>query len=77
MLKMCRINKIMSGYYAIPDSEEKIGNLWFFIDGQESLEQMINYDADKALIQATTPSMDTVDMKRHKKLISEFIKKIN
>jgi thioredoxin reductase (NADPH) len=72
---ICELNKIMTGYYAVPDSEEKIGNLWFFLDGQESLEQMINSDEDKAIIQATTPSMDTKDMVAHQKFISEFLNK--
>ncbi len=71
---VCELNKIMNGYYGIPETEEQIANLWIFIEGQEILEQMINSDEDKALIQATTSSVDTGVILKQVSLIENFIK---
>ena len=40
----------------IPDSREKVVNLWFFLEGQEIMEQMVNSDKTEAIIQATIES---------------------
>jgi len=71
---VCELNKIMNGYYGIPETDEQIANLWMFIEGQEILEQMINSDEDKSLLQATTSSVDTGDILRQVHLIKNFIK---
>jgi predicted RND superfamily exporter protein len=41
---------------AIPDSREKVGNLWFLLEGEETMEQMVTSNRDEALIQATISS---------------------
>jgi len=71
---VCELNKIMNGYYGIPETEEQIGNLWMFIEGQDILEQMINSDEDKSLLQATTSSVDTGVILKQVRLIENFIK---
>lgn len=48
------LNEAMGDGRRIPESQEKIANLWFFIDGQDIVEQMVNQDKTEALIQATT-----------------------
>ncbi len=37
----------------LPDTEAKVANLWFFLEGEEMLDQLVSEDRDEAVIQAT------------------------
>lgn len=45
-----QLNHAMGEGDQIPDSREKIEQLWFFLDGNEMLQQLITEDLDKGLI---------------------------
>jgi len=46
----------------IPDEEDKIVNLWFLIEGQEVLDQMVSPDLDEAMVIGTFTSNDSREM---------------
>ncbi len=53
-------NYNLNGIYAIPETREKVQNLYFFLEGQEALTMMITPEKDEALLQANdaTKEMD-------------------
>jgi predicted RND superfamily exporter protein len=53
------MNDAMVDERAIPESEAQVANLWFLLEGEESLYQLVNETADEAVIQATMESMNT------------------
>ena len=46
------LNAAMGEGWQIPDSREKVTNLWFFLEGEEIITQLINGDQTEAIIQA-------------------------
>lgn len=52
------MNDAMGEGKAIPDSRAKITNLWFLIEGEEILDQLVNPDKTEAIIQATMSNVD-------------------
>jgi predicted RND superfamily exporter protein len=40
----------------IPDTRGKVGNLWFLLEGEEIMQQLVNSDKTEAIIQATLES---------------------
>jgi predicted RND superfamily exporter protein len=53
------MNYAMIDRRSIPDSEAKVANLWFLLEGEETLNQLVSEDKDEAVIQATLESMNT------------------
>lgn len=53
------MNYCMGEGKKIPDTRDKIANLWFLIEGDELLKQMVNQDKTEALIQAYMNNADT------------------
>ena len=45
-------NYNLNGIYAIPETRQKVQNLYFFLEGQEALSMMITPEKDEALLQA-------------------------
>ena len=43
----------------IPDSKDKVSNLWFLLEGEEILSQMVNEDKTEAVIQGTIANVET------------------
>ncbi|RLI61869.1 MAG: hypothetical protein DRO88_12505, partial [Promethearchaeia archaeon] len=58
---ICEMNYVMNDRYCIPDTREGVANLWFFLEGNEILPQLINSQNNEGLIQA---KLGTVDTKR-------------
>jgi predicted RND superfamily exporter protein len=58
---ICEMNDVMNNHYCIPDTREGVANLWFFLEGNEILPQMINSENNEGLIQA---KLGTVNTKR-------------
>jgi predicted RND superfamily exporter protein len=80
---ICEMNWVMNGHYTIPETKEGVANLWFFIEGQEILDQLINSDATEGVIQAKLGSVNTkvinrivnaVDNYLNKELKTDFVK---
>ncbi len=53
------MNDAMVDERAIPESEAQVTNLWFLLEGEESLYQLVNETTDEAVIQATMGSMNS------------------
>ncbi len=67
-------NRMMNDRSAIPDTREGVGNLWFFLEGNEILDLMVNKNTDEAIIQATMGTMDTAKMVEIVNEIDGFLK---
>ena len=53
------MNDVMGEGKKIPDERTKIENLWFLLDGQDIMEQLVTYELDKAIIQSKFASADS------------------
>ncbi len=60
------MNDVMGEGKRIPDNKAKIENLWFLLDGQDIMPQLVSYDLDKAIIQSKFSSTDS-------KLVIDFV----
>lgn len=52
-----QMNEVM-GEEGIPDDAYKIAQLWFLLEGQEIMEQLVNYERTEGIIQAYVSSSD-------------------
>jgi len=72
---ICEMNDVMNDRYCIPETREGVANLWFFLEGNEILPQLINSQNKEGLIQA---KLGTVDTKKGRYIIDsidDFISK--
>ena len=58
-----QMNDVMGEGMQVPDTQEKVDNLWFLIEGQDILHQLISEGGDEAIIQATFKTTDIHDCK--------------
>ena len=72
---ICEMNRVMNGHYTIPETREGVENLWFFIEGQDILDQLINTDATEGLIQAKLGSVNTKVVNQIVNTVDEYLKK--
>lgn len=56
---ICEMNYVMNDRYCIPGTREGVANLWFFLEGNEILLQLINSQNNEGLIQAKLGTVDT------------------
>ncbi len=56
------MNDAMVDDRSIPETEAQVANLWFLLEGEESLYQLVNEATDEAVIQATLESMNSRHM---------------
>ena len=63
------MNDVMGDGKVIPDSRQKITNLWFLLEGEDVMSQLVNSDYTEAVIQATIVSIDT---KRITRLVGDI-----
>jgi predicted RND superfamily exporter protein len=68
------MNEIMGEGKTIPDSEEKIQQLWFLLDGQDIMEQLVSYDLDEGLIQGNISTTDNEALSDFSDDLEQFIK---
>jgi hydrophobe/amphiphile efflux-3 (HAE3) family protein len=68
-----QMNDAMGEGEKIPDSKDKIEQLWFLLDGQEIMPQLVNDELDKAIIQSKFASVATLDIENFDKKMQEFI----
>lgn len=71
------MNNVMNGHFNIPETKEEVANLWFFIEGEEILSQMVNQDSSEALIQARLATENTQEILKLVKTIDQYLSKIN
>jgi predicted RND superfamily exporter protein len=56
---ICEMNDVMNDRYCIPETREGVANLWFFLEGNEILPQLINSQNNEGLIQAKLGTVNT------------------
>jgi len=61
----------------IPDSKEKVANLWFMLEGEDMVSQLVNQEKTEAVIQATVPTVETEQIKALAQNIDAYVKAIN
>lgn len=71
------MNDAMGEGKNIPDTKEKISNLYFLLEGEETIEQLINEDKTEGIIQAMTPGAYNEESELIIKQIQNYIKLIN
>ena len=72
---ICEMNGVMNGHYTIPDTREGVANLWFFIESEPMMEQLVNADATEGIIQATLASWDTGEILRAVNRINRLLQR--
>jgi uncharacterized protein len=56
---VARVNRMFTGEPGLPDTMEKVHNLWLLLEGESSLEQFIEANNTNAVVQARIGAMDT------------------
>ncbi len=69
-----RLNEAMGEGKQIPDSREKLQNLWFMLEGEEMMQQMVNYDMDEVVVYASMKNMDAKSMHDIYDKIENYVK---
>jgi predicted RND superfamily exporter protein len=72
---ICEMNRVMNGHYTIPETKAGVENLWFFIEGQDILDQLISSDETEGLIQAKLGSVNTEVVNRTVNTVDEYLEK--
>ncbi len=67
------MSDVMGEGKVIPDSKDKVCNLWFLLEGEEVMSQLVNDDKTEAIIQATIASVNTKRMRSLVKNIERYI----
>lgn len=61
----------------IPNTRDKVANLWFLLEGEETVRQMVNSDKSEAIIQAMVSGIETAQGKKMIRDIQSFINNID
>jgi len=69
------MNNVMGEGLRIPDEKAKIENLWFLLDGQDIMPQLVSDDLDKAIIQSKFASTDSKVLNDFVVYMSDFVDK--
>jgi predicted RND superfamily exporter protein len=56
---VAEVDDAMNNEKIVPDTRDKVVNLWFFLDGQEILPQMVSSDLSQGLVQAMIATRDS------------------
>ncbi len=68
-----QMNDAMGEGKKIPDDRAKIEQLWFLLEGQEVMPQLVNDDLTKGVIQSKFASYDTKDIEAFTEKMNRFI----
>lgn len=71
------MNDVMGEGKVIPDDEAKVQQLWFLLQGQKIMEQIVTFDMQEALITANFNSTDSKRMQTFVRQTDEYLGKIN
>lgn len=69
------MNDVMGEGKNIPDSRNKVSNLWFLLEGEEVMNQLVNSDKTEAVIQATIVNVNTGRIRKLVENIEQYIEK--
>ena len=68
-----QMNDAMGEGEKIPDEKAKIEQLWFLLDGQDVMPQLVNNDLTKGVIQSKFASVDTKNIEAFTEKMNRFI----
>lgn len=71
---VAQMNDAMGEGYMIPDEKAKIEQLWFLLDGQDIMSQLVSDELDKALIQSRFASIETAEIEHFTQKMKIFVK---
>lgn len=70
---ICEMNWVMNDHHTIPETREGVANLWFFLEGNEVLDQLVTRGASEGLIQAKLGTVNTKQMLALVKAVDNYI----
>ena len=68
-----QMNDVMGEGKRIPDEQDKIEQLWFLLDGQDIMPQLVTDELDKGIIQSRLISYDSKNMQIFVDYMNKFI----
>jgi hydrophobe/amphiphile efflux-3 (HAE3) family protein len=68
-----QMNDAMGEGVRVPDERDKIEQLWFLLDGQDIMEQLVSDDLDEGIIQSRFASIESETMSDFVKYMNTFI----
>jgi len=68
-----QMNDAMGEGLRVPDERNKIVQLWFLLDGQDIMEQLVSDDLDEGIIQSRFASIESETMSDFVKYMDKFI----
>ncbi len=68
------MNDVMGEGKRVPDNQDKIEQLWFLLDGQDIMPQLVSDDLDEGIIQSKFMASDSKKMADFVGYMDEFIK---
>ena len=68
-----QMNDAMEEGKRIPDDRAKVEQLWFLLDGQDVMDQLVSDDLDKAIIQSKFASIETKEIDSFTEKMNKFI----
>jgi hypothetical protein len=68
------MNEVMGEGKTIPDEQAKVEQLWFLLEGQDIMEQLVTYEKDEGLVTATFNNGDVDKMQEFVDGLEEFIR---
>ncbi len=69
-----QMNDVMGEGEKIPDQRAKIEQLWFLLDGQDIMPQLVTDDKTEAVIQSRFASSDSKDMEEFVRYMDDYIR---
>jgi hydrophobe/amphiphile efflux-3 (HAE3) family protein len=72
-----QMNDAMGEGKMIPDDKAKIEQLWFLLDGQDVMMQLVSEDLDKGIIQSRFASVDSKNINEITSKMDKFIQENN
>jgi len=68
-----QMNDAMGEGLTVPDDRAKIEQLWFLLDGQEIMSQLVSPNLDRGIIQSKFASIETKDIEAFTKKMNDYI----
>lgn len=68
------LNEAMEGWQAIPLEEEKIQNLWFFVEDSEYMKGRMTRDGRETLIEFRAQETTSAELKEELRKVEEFLR---
>ena len=72
---IAELNGAVSGEKIVPDNQDKIEQLWFLLDGNETMQRFVSEDLDQGIIISKFKSPDNVSKKAFASYMKTFIEK--